>query len=271
MSEELINKIDFKDFPENKLSNRVKLSYKWIDKKVERLLDGGCSYGYGTRFLAKKSINTFGIDINEIHIAVASHRYKHISFKTGVLEDTGYEDSFFDFIVLNDVLEHTSDKIGTINEMFRILKPGGEIIISTPHKGLFGFLDPYNYGYNLRKYFPWLYRGLYKFIRLIKEGSVPGDFNPEHEQKHYHYSLNDFIRMLGESSFKDNYKIEKIFRSGLLIEVLVMNLESFLNIFLPQRISQKILTPFYYLAEVDYWIPFGIFAYNIALKIKKLK
>ncbi|MFH1051508.1 MAG: class I SAM-dependent methyltransferase [bacterium] len=271
MNELNTEKINFKDFPEQKLRNRIKLSYKWLDEDIENLLDGGCSYGYGTKYLAEKSDFTFAVDVNPLHIAVAKEKYRNIQFRVAVLEDTGFESSFFDAIVLNDVLEHTTDKIQTLNEMYRILKPGGFIIISTPHRGLFGFLDPYNYGYNLKKYFPWLYKGLYKFVRLVKEGKMPKEFNPEHEQKHEHYSLKDFKSMLSSSSFKDNYTIEKIFRSGLLVEVIVMNLESVLNIFLPQRISRIILKPFSVIAELDYWTPFAMFAYNIAIKIRKMK
>ncbi len=264
-----VKDINLKDFPDQNLRNRIKLSYNWLEENNENLFDGGCSYGYGTRYLSQKSTNTYAIDMNKIHIAVANEKYKNINFKVGVLEDTGYEDSFFDAIVLNDVLEHTNDKIQTLSEMYRILKPGAYIIISTPHKGLFAFLDPYNYGYNLKKYLPLLYKTLYKFIRLIKERKIPKEFNPEHEQKHFHYSLKDYKEMLALSRFKNNYSIEKIFRSGLLIEVLVMNIESILNILLPQRISRFLLKPLSLLAEIDYWIPYGVLSYNIALKISK--
>jgi len=263
--------INLKEFPEHKLSNRVKLSYNWLPNNLDNLLDGGCSYAYGTRFLSKKSKNTYALDVNETHIEVAKIRYSHIHFKVSGLEHTGYENNFFDAIVLNDVLEHTQDKIQTLREMYRILKPGGIIIISTPHKGLFAFLDPYNYGYNIRKYLPWIYKLLYKFIRLIKEGKLPKDFNPEHLQKHWHYSEKDYKNMLNKTDFKGNYEILKIFKSGLFMEVLVMNLETILNIFFKQRISQKLLKPLSILAELDYWIPFGFLSYNIAMKIKKTK
>jgi 2-polyprenyl-3-methyl-5-hydroxy-6-metoxy-1,4-benzoquinol methylase len=270
MENEIVNNINLKDFPEHKPRNRIKLSYKWIDTNVENLLDGGCSFGYGTRYLAEKSKNTYGIDVNKVHIAVASLRYKNIDFRFGALEKTDYESNFFDLVNLNDVLEHTNDKIQTLNEMYRVLKKGGEIIISTPHKGLFAFMDPYNYGYYLRRFFPGFYKFIYKLVRLVKEGKIPEEFNPEHTQKHEHYSLRDFINMLQQSSFRDGYSIEKVFRSGLLIEVLIMNIESILNIFLPQRISRMILKPFSWLGDVDYLIPYGILSYNIAIKVRKL-
>lgn len=262
--------INFKDFPEHKLGNRGKLSYKWLPAKVRNLLDGGCSYGYVTKYLAEKSENTYGIDVNPLHITVAKQRYSNIHFDVKSLESTGFFDEFFDAIVLNDVLEHTQDKIQTLEEMFRILKSGGLMIISTPHKGLFAFLDPYNYGYYLQKYMKPIYKILYKIVRFIKEGKIPDNFNPEHKQKHFHYTLSDFINMLNKTKFKDNFVIEKIFRSGLFIEVFVMNLESFLNIMFPQRISKMILKPLSILAELDYWIPYGVLSYNIAVRLRKM-
>ncbi len=261
--------INFEDFPEHKPGNRVKLSYKWLPEKINTLLDGGCSYGYGTKYLAEKSNKTFAIDVNPLHIYVAKQRYKHINFEVKPLEYTEFPDEYFDAIVLNDVLEHTNDKIQTLNEMYRILKPNGTLIISTPHKGLFAFLDPYNYGYFLQKYLNPVYRILFKLVRFLKEGKIPNDFNPEHKQKHYHYSLNDFHRMLNKTQFKGNYHIEKVFRSGLLIEVLVMNLESVLKIFFPQRLIGLILKPLRFVAEKDYWIPYGKLSYNIAIKVCK--
>ncbi|MBI5324210.1 MAG: class I SAM-dependent methyltransferase [Ignavibacteriae bacterium] len=260
---------DFKEFTEHDITNRLKLSYNWLPEGIDNLLDGGCSYGYGTRFFRKKSKNVYGIDLNPKHIEIAVKRYTDINFKCCSLEHTEFESNFFDAIVINDVLEHTHDKIQTLNEMHRILKPGGTIIISTPHKGLFTFLDPYNYGYYLRKCFPWLYKVMYKIIRLIKERTIPKEFNPEHQEKHFHYSLRNYKKMLNQSGFSGNFIIEKVFRSGLLIEVFTMNLESFLKIIIPMRIVRVILKPFYWLSQIDYWIPYGKLAYNIAVKIIK--
>ncbi|TAL70073.1 MAG: class I SAM-dependent methyltransferase [Bacteroidetes bacterium] len=260
---------EFKEFPEHDITNRIKLSFNWLPEGIENLLDGGCSYGYGTRFFRKKSKNVFGIDVNPKHIEIAQKRYTDINFKCCMLEHTDFASEFFDAIVINDVLEHTQDKIQSLNEMNRILQLGGTIIISTPHKGLFALLDPYNYGYYLRKWLPWVYKVTYKFIRLIKSGKIPKDYNPEHQEKHFHYSLKDYIKMLDQSGFSEKYTIEKVFRSGLFIEVFTMNLESFLNIILPMRLVRILLKPFYWISQIDYRIPYGVIAYNIAVRIKK--
>lgn len=261
--------INYTEYPEQKLSGRIKFSYDNIPDEVEKLLDAGCSYGYGTKYFAEKSKETYGIDISEEHIRIARSKYPNINFSCRTTEATGFESDFFDAVVFNDVLEHTKDKIKSLSELFRVLKNNGTFIISTPNKGLFGFLDPYNYGYYLRKLLPFFYKLLYKVIRFFKEGKFPKEFNPEHLEKHYHYSLKDLKNMLDSSDFKGTYEIKKVFRSGLFIEVLTMNLEVFLSIFLKKKIRDKILKPFVLLSELDYKIPYGALAYNIAIVVVK--
>lgn len=272
---ELSNIIDNKDtnrssyYPEVKLAGRGKLAFDWIPQNCNRLLDGGCAYGYITKHLSKKSEKTYALDLDHKHIEIATNRYPEIEFQVGSVSETKFEDNFFDTIVSTDVLEHTEDKIQTLNELSRILAPGGTLILTTPHKGLFGFLDPYNYGYNFKKYFPWIYKPTYKFIRLLKEGKLPKEYNPLHDDKHFHYSIKDFHSMLDQSKFSGNYSIEKVFRSGLFLEVFTMNLETIIGIILSKKILNIILKPLTWASMVDYRIDYGVFGYNIAIKIIK--
>lgn len=263
------NTKDKADYPEPELTTRLKLAYQWLNGSCKRLLDGGCSYGYGTRFFAEKAEETYGIDVDERSIEIARKRYRHINFTCAALERTPFDDGFFDAIVITDVLEHTRDKEQSLTEMHRILKKGGTIIITTPHKGLFEFLDPYNYGYYFRKYFPVLYKGIYKIVRLIKEGKLPTEYNQAHLEKHYHYSERNLIEILDKSGFSGNYEVEKVFKSGLFLEVFAMNLESVLNILISNRITSKVIKPFFILGTLDYWVKYSFLSYNIAMKIKK--
>lgn len=258
-------------YPDVPLNGRLRLSINWFPEKIDKLLDGGCSFGYGTRYFAEYCKECYGAEINPEHYEVAKRRFKNIKFFNTALEETPFEDDFFDVIVLNDVLEHTNDRIQTLSEMNRVLKPEGVIIISTPHKGLFQHFDPYNYGYYLKNYFSFIYKPLYKLIRFIKTGKLPKSENWEHGVKHYHYNIDDFKNMLDLSTFKGNFKIDKIFRSGLVLEVLYFNLERILDVFLPIKLKNMLLKPLFYLSEKEYWLPAGPLAYNIALRIIKTK
>ena len=79
---------DFESYPEHPLRGRTKLAYDWIPDRVRNLLDGGCAWGYSTRYFDLKSKQTYGIDSNDRYITVAKHRYPHIHFTAGRLENT---------------------------------------------------------------------------------------------------------------------------------------------------------------------------------------
>ena len=229
---------------EHYVGERAALARKWISNKVENLLDAGCDDGNNAYLLSDKSGHTWGIDINPKAIKRAQENYPSLSFSCGRIENTPFNDKFFDVIVMNDVLEHIENETTAINEMERILKPGGQLIISTPHKGLFAFLDPANI-----KYF----------------------FGNHESEKHFHrhYSLKDFKIILNNSNFKNNYVINKIFRSGLILGVLIMDIKAILRRVMGRKLSEMIMSPFSRIASFEYWIPFGKFAYNISISVIK--
>lgn len=254
---------DYSAHPEHPLKGRMRLAWNWIPEGARRLLDAGCSSGYATRFFAEKCPETYGIEISD-DVEIARQRYPHIRFHRGGLESTPFEDNFFDVIIMSDVLEHVDNEQRALDEMYRILKPGGTFIVSTPHTGLFQWLDPYNYGYGLRRFAPALYSLAYR----IKHGSTP-DPGAEGPPKHRHYSLADFRRMLNRSRFGAGYRIDKIFRSSLLLEPLAINAEVLSEALFGRNRTASLLTPLTGLGELDYRTPFGPFAFNIALRIVK--
>ena len=267
MSEQSIEKRSFQEHP---LTGRGKLAYEWIPKETETLLDAGCSYGYATRYYAQKANNTVGIDINEEHIKVAKEKFPDIEFKKSALENIPFDDNTFDTVICTDVLEHTNDKVKSISELLRVLKKDGVLILTVPHSGTFEFMDPYNYGYFLKKYLKPIYYLIFYLVRLIKEGKIPKNQNPEHAVKHYHYSIEDLNSFIDKAGYKEKSKLEDIFRSGLYKEVLAINFERILAVFFNEEKRLKILKPLIVKGEQDYEIDYGKKAYNIAIKVRKL-
>lgn len=235
-------------YPELPLKGRGKLTYNWIPT-CKTLLDAGCSWGYHTRFYQDKADNVFGIDPNHKSIKVAQQRYPSIKFIYSLLENTPFTTNFFDTIVLNDVIEHVRNEKECLNEIFRILQPSGTLIITTPHRGLFEILDPVNYKFRLK---------------LNKKYQPPG-----YEHFHRHYTLKNLVSLLNQTSFRNKYKIDTVFKSGLFIEVLTSNLFHIFDRLFGKNISYKLIKPFGFLSIIDYWIPYGYLSYNIALKIIK--
>lgn len=79
------------------------------------------------------------IDENEarkLFPEIPPESFVHVSFKGDLDNDglTQFADGQFDFVVINHVMEHLSNPIKAVREVFRITKPGGCTIIAIPDK-----------------------------------------------------------------------------------------------------------------------------------------
>jgi SAM-dependent methyltransferase len=94
-----------------------------------KVLDVGCGIG---DFLAFRKVNTVGIDINPLNVNYCKSN-KQEAF---VIEGSTYpfEKQSFDSVILDNVLEHLVQPEITINEISRVLKSNGVLVIGVPGK-----------------------------------------------------------------------------------------------------------------------------------------
>lgn len=97
----------------------------WLDKSPRgiRVLDAGCGEGVLVEEYANR-LAIEGIDPN----------YSSERVRTGSLTDLPFADGTFDRALCLDVLEHLSfeDQPRALAELFRTLKPGGELLVWYP-------------------------------------------------------------------------------------------------------------------------------------------
>ncbi|MDZ7755555.1 methyltransferase domain-containing protein [Rhodohalobacter sp.] len=111
------------------------------------ILDLGCGTGRDA-FMAAKLAGTdgyvIGIDMTEEQLEVAKRNTNkqmaafgfsepNVSFRTGYIEDlatAGIEDNSVDVVISNCVINLSPDKKQVFSEIFRVLKPGGELYFS---------------------------------------------------------------------------------------------------------------------------------------------
>ena len=100
----------------------------------KRVLDVGCGDGALSYLLAKEGAIVSGIDNQEIAIRFAKGKAKgmNIDFRMGSAYELPWGDSNFDAVVSSDVIEHLQDTTRYLEEIQRVTKVGGAVVISTP-------------------------------------------------------------------------------------------------------------------------------------------
>lgn len=114
--------------------DKINIIYKYLAKEGGRVIDIGFGYGHLEEKL-KKNMNTqiYGIDISKYIVNRAKRRFRG-EFSVSDIYKLPYPRSFFDKVILLDVLEHipphkTFQAYKSIN---KVLKKGGELILSVP-------------------------------------------------------------------------------------------------------------------------------------------
>ncbi|GAB1234058.1 class I SAM-dependent methyltransferase [Ferrigenium sp. UT5] len=105
-------------------------AFRWVPRNV-RVLDVGCGFGQSLGYHTARGCDVYGVEADEnIRRVVEKFGFKvHV----GLFDDKVYEQDFFDFVTMDQVIEHVTDPIATLRGVARILKSGGTAILSTPN------------------------------------------------------------------------------------------------------------------------------------------
>jgi SAM-dependent methyltransferase len=133
------NRNRYKDTIESENTSNMKARCRRIASMLPRsgrLLDIGCWDGsvaceYTRNFIRESGAELYGADI-VVH-AAAVPVYRKI-YETDIShERLPVEDSFFDCVVASELIEHVFDTDFVIEEIRRVLKPGGTLILTAPN------------------------------------------------------------------------------------------------------------------------------------------
>ncbi|VFQ47298.1 class I SAM-dependent methyltransferase [Desulfoluna butyratoxydans] len=112
------------------LNGEYASAFRWVPKDV-RILDIGCGFGESLGYHASRGCDVYGVEADENIRRVAEKQGFRVH--VGVFDPTIYEPNFFDYITMDQVMEHMTDPIETLRRAARILKPKGQIIITVPN------------------------------------------------------------------------------------------------------------------------------------------
>jgi len=122
---------------EQTVRNRSKVILEELnDQDIGKILDAGCGSGAYLHLLSMYGSMVFGIDVNKtfLHQARAGITGGIIHLACMSLDAIGLQDGMFDFIICIETLEHVRKTERTIEELRRLLKLGGRILITVPYK-----------------------------------------------------------------------------------------------------------------------------------------
>src|SRR5258706_7692287 len=112
-----------------------------------KVLEIGCGLGTDGAQFAEAGADYTGVDLTEAAVELARRRFELFnlpgSFQTADAENLSFLDNSFDLVYSHGVLHHTPETEKAIQEIHRVLRPGGRAVVMLYHRG------SYNYRVNI--------------------------------------------------------------------------------------------------------------------------
>jgi ubiquinone/menaquinone biosynthesis C-methylase UbiE len=138
------------------------------DIRTIRCLEVGCSTGMNTNYLADFFKECVGIDIDEKAVQYGRlHQKQNVNFLIGDAMRLPLAKNSFDIVVCNHVYEHVPDSHELMNEVFRVLKPGGFCYFGAANK--FSIIE----GHYSLPFLSWLPKQMAdKYLQFCQKGTI---------------------------------------------------------------------------------------------------
>ena len=104
--------------------------FRWVPRGV-KVLDVGCGFGESLGYHRARGCEVWGVETDENILRVA----ERFDFKVrvGVFRATDFPREYFDFVTLDQVIEHGADPLALLRDAATVLRPGGTLLLSTPN------------------------------------------------------------------------------------------------------------------------------------------
>jgi len=108
-----------------------------------KVLEIGCGLGTDGAQFAKAGADYTGVDLTNAAIELARKRFELFGltgkFQVADAENLDFPDESFDVVYSHGVLHHTPDIDAAVQEIHRVLKPGGRAIVMLYHRGSYNY------------------------------------------------------------------------------------------------------------------------------------
>jgi 2-polyprenyl-3-methyl-5-hydroxy-6-metoxy-1,4-benzoquinol methylase len=112
------------------LAGEYSSAFRWVPEGV-RILDIGCGFGETLGYHKARGCDVYGVEADE-NIRRVAEKFG-FNVHVGLFDPMIYEPGFFDYVTLDQVVEHVNDPLETLRGVRQVLAPEGRVIISTPN------------------------------------------------------------------------------------------------------------------------------------------
>ena len=127
-----------------KLIRAVKILDYFVEVKREvkepNIIELGSGDGRFTAFIGEFG-NADAIELSKDAVLKANELYPHVKYIHGNVLEYPLEQSTYDVVISQEVIEHIEEQDQYIEVCYNILKPGGYLILTTPNKKVFDHLQ----------------------------------------------------------------------------------------------------------------------------------
>lgn len=120
--------------------SRYEVTDTWMPETIDfsiakgkTLLEVGHGQGSDLLTFAEHGAEVYGVDLTEEHHRLAARNFalhgRPVTLKLCDAADLPFESNFFDVVYSHGVLHHTPDTVRCISEIYRVLRPGGTMIL----------------------------------------------------------------------------------------------------------------------------------------------
>jgi len=178
----------------------LQLVEEYVPSKEALILDVGCGPGMLAKDLAIKGYKGSGLDTSNMMIRLSKDLFKQLkkedwNFLVGDVEKTEFKKGTFDCVIASGVIEYMFEDMKMLNEMNRILKPGGYLIINISNK--LGYASSLNILTNLIKRIPYVMN----FLSVIRKRVLKSEYGADNlgftPRKHLLFTFKKSLRVSG--------------------------------------------------------------------------
>lgn len=188
---------------ENSRTDKARITFSILQDALDselgelKALEIGCYKGEISRYLAPYFDQYFAIDIDLNALTIAKQRDNHhnLHFNEQNAEDLNFKNESFDVVICSHVYEHTPHPRRMMEEIHRVLKPGGVCYFAAGNKYII------NEPIHRLPFLSWLPKPLaHKYMQIAGKGD------------HYYetlYSYSQLRQLVGDFTI-DDYTLDYI-------------------------------------------------------------